>query len=61
MIKNCALSQPLLLWNKFKEKFTEDIFRRQRNKTDYNIYTDELFNITLIYIEDKLLSMGDIN
>ena len=48
----------LNLWNKFKDKFTEYISRRQWNKTDYIIYTDELFNITLIYIEDTLLSMG---
>lgn len=60
LLKDCALSNPLELWNKFKDEFTDDILNRlQYEHPDIPItYTEEMYHQSLSIIQDKLLQHG---
>ncbi|CAB3251273.1 unnamed protein product [Arctia plantaginis] len=55
IITTCFPSQPIQLWNKYKDDICEDILHRlriQTNNPDIQI-TDEIYNEGLILIEDQ--------
>ena len=58
MITMCNVSNPLRIWNKYKEDFTEDYLFKAKHINPSAIYSDTLFNLALIYIEDKLQELG---
>ena len=60
MIVYCQVADPISLWEKYKEYFTEDIFhRQQREFSQFDIqYTEEIYNEGLTLIEDKLLAIS---
>ena len=58
MINMCNVSNLLRIWNKYKEDFTEDYLFKAKNINPSAIYSDTLFNLALIYIEDKLQELG---
>ena len=53
-LTSCVPSNPQQLWDKFKKNMSEDIlYRKQKlNICEDLDYTDEIFNETLIIIED---------
>ena len=57
---SCEISDPLRLWNLFKEDFCDDILHRARIRGgNMNMdYTEAIFNVGLIELEDKLLDLG---
>ena len=62
MLKTCHLSNPLELWMKHKENFSEDILHQTRilhNDMEME-YSDIIFNTVLVIIEDKLISLGGL-
>ena len=58
MLYQCEISEPLRLWNKFKEDLSKDILYRSKLINSESIYNDNIFNLSLIDIEDKLVSIG---
>ena len=54
MLNICGLSEPSLIWNLYKENFSKDFYRRERNINEDAIYADGIYNLCLIHIEDKL-------
>jgi len=56
MLATCGISNPVELWDDFKEHLTEDIlFQRRRLAEDPQLpFTDADFNQSLLYIEDKV-------
>ncbi|CAF3387997.1 unnamed protein product [Rotaria sp. Silwood1] len=60
LLTACGLSNPRQLWESHKESLTEDILmqvRRQNPGIDL-VYTSDMFNQALIFIEDKVVEMG---
>ena len=55
MLNICGLSEPSLIWNLYKENFSEYFYRREININEDAIYADDIYNHYLIHIEDKLL------
>ena len=65
LLTACAISNPLLLWEKFKENLSEDILlqlRRDNLQLQVN-FSPDIFNKALIFLEDICLSMSgrDLN
>ncbi|XP_050065533.1 uncharacterized protein LOC126554507 [Aphis gossypii] len=61
IITTCFPSQPIQLWNKYKDAICEDILHRlriQTNNPDIQI-TDEIYNEGLILIEDQCLTIAN--
>ncbi|XP_026482740.1 uncharacterized protein LOC113390965 [Ctenocephalides felis] len=61
IITTCFPSQPIQLWNKYKDDICEDILHRlriQTNNPDIQI-TDEIYNVGLILIEDQCLTIAN--
>ena len=61
LLTTCGPSNPKQLWETHKESLAEDILiqtRRQNPGLDLT-YTDDMFNQTLILLEDKVLEMSD--
>ncbi|XP_026467825.1 uncharacterized protein LOC113371412 [Ctenocephalides felis] len=61
IITTCFPSQPIQLWNKYKDDICEDILHRlriQTNNPDIQI-TDEIYNEGLILIEDQCLTIAN--
>lgn len=59
IITTCFPSQPLQLWEKFRDAMTDDILHQARNTTANQDleYTQDMYNQALIYIEDFCLIM----
>ncbi len=60
LLHTCGLTQPKQLWEEFREDLSED-FKHQiqlRNPGLEVVFNDEIFNLALIAIEDKVLSLG---
>ncbi|GBP02221.1 hypothetical protein EVAR_87047_1 [Eumeta japonica] len=57
----CQPSDPLELWNKFRDALCEDILNRMRNENqDMTLaYNDDIYNDGLIIIEDKIHEISD--
>ncbi|CAB3235853.1 unnamed protein product [Arctia plantaginis] len=57
----CQPSDPLELWNKFRNDLCEDILNRMRNENqDMTLaYSDDIYNDGLIIIEDKIHEICD--
>lgn len=57
----CNPSEPIMLWNKFRDDLCEDILNRIRNENgDITLqYTDEVYNEGIIIIEDKIHEICD--
>ncbi|GBM05590.1 hypothetical protein AVEN_94849-1 [Araneus ventricosus] len=63
MLQTCSMSNPTEFWNLHKENMTEDILHEKRiriNNMDLT-YTNEIFNKTLIALEDKIKASGGTN
>lgn len=61
IITTCFPSQPIELWNKYKDDICEDTLHRlriQTNDPDMQI-TDEIYNEGLILIEDQCLTIAN--
>ncbi|CAF4338045.1 unnamed protein product, partial [Rotaria magnacalcarata] len=56
----CGSSNPEKLWESYKESFTEDILIQARRENPGLVlnYTPDMFNQTLIILEDKALAMA---
>ncbi|XP_067951816.1 ATP-dependent DNA helicase pif1-like [Watersipora subatra] len=63
MLSTCQLSHPLQLWQEFKEHLAEDIlFHERQLLQDQQLqFTDRMFNIALIFIEDQVLEVTNNN
>ncbi|MEE4247716.1 MAG: hypothetical protein V2I33_20120, partial [Kangiellaceae bacterium] len=61
MVATCGLSDPLQLWETFKESMAEDIlFQARAVALDPNLpFTNAVFNEALLRIEDKVLDLTD--
>lgn len=57
MISCCQLSNPIALWNDHKEAMTEDILYAARQSDPSMDYTPDIFNKSLILIENKVIDM----
>ena len=59
LLTTCGASNPGQLWESYKESLTEDILiqTRRRNPGMTLDYTPDMFNQTLIILEDKALGM----
>ena len=60
MLHMCSISNPLSLWKTHKESMSEDYLRHSRTLTNNSNlpYNQGIFNRTLIYLEDKILSFS---
>ena len=54
MLNLFSLSELFTIWNKYKEYFTDDYHHLAKKNNDQVTYSNNIFNLTLIYIEDKL-------
>ncbi|XP_067945105.1 uncharacterized protein [Watersipora subatra] len=63
MLSTCQLFHPLQLWQEFKEHLAEDIlFHERQLLQDQQLqFTDRMFNIALIFIEDQVLEVTNNN
>ncbi|GBO42859.1 hypothetical protein AVEN_275276-1 [Araneus ventricosus] len=63
MLQTCSMSNPTELWNLHKENMADDILHetRIRNNSMDLTYTNEMFNKTLIALEDKIKALGGTN
>ncbi|XP_067949868.1 ATP-dependent DNA helicase pif1-like [Watersipora subatra] len=63
MLSTCQLSHPLQLWQEFKEHLAEDIlFHERQLLQDQQLqFTDRMFNMALIFIEDQVLEVSNNN
>ncbi|PAA84583.1 hypothetical protein BOX15_Mlig017082g4 [Macrostomum lignano] len=61
LIATCGLSNPLQLWEDFKEDMAEDILHRARQLLQEQElpFTEAVFNEALLRIEDKVLELTD--
>ncbi len=61
IITTCFRSQPIQLWNKYKDDICEDILHRLRIRTNnpHMQITDEIYNEGLILIEDQCLTIAN--
>lgn len=57
MISCCQLSNPIALWNSHKEAMTEDILYTARQSDPSIDFTPEIFNKSLILVENKVIDM----
>jgi len=59
ILSTCFLSQPVQLWEKYKDYIAEDILHRMRQETHNHCldFTEEIYNEALIFIEDLYLAM----
>jgi len=61
LLTTCGPSNPGQLWESYQESLAEDILmqaRRQNPGMDL-VYTSDMFNQALIFVEDKVLGMSD--
>ena len=60
ILKTCEVSNPLELWQKYKNDLAEDFkYQVQLRVPDREIeFSDEIYNSALIDIEDRIVSMG---
>ena len=60
MLHSCSMSNPLALWEKYKDELSEDFLHQTRlqNPTLQIDFGPEIFNLALIALEDKLAEMG---
>ena len=60
LLITCGLSNPGQLWESHKESLTEDILMRARirNPGMDLIYTSNMFNQALVFLEDKVRYMA---
>ncbi len=61
LLTTCGPSNPEQLWESYKESLAEDILmqtRRQNPGMD-SVYTSDMFNQVLLFLEDKVLEMSD--
>lgn len=60
MLMFCQLSDPLTLWEKYKETLSEDIRRQMEKHLQGNAehIMEEVFNKCLVLIEDALFTLG---
>ncbi|XP_065356368.1 uncharacterized protein LOC135950766 [Calliphora vicina] len=59
MLKNCQISNALILWEKHKDNFSEDIKRQLEIELQQEMQNlDEVYNRCLIEIEDAILLIG---
>ena len=60
LLITCGPSNPGQLWESYKESLTEDILiqARRQNPGMALVYTPDMFNQTLIILEDKALGMA---
>lgn len=56
----CQVSDPLSIWEKFKEYLSEDLKRQLERQGDVDVehITDVVFNKCLLVIEDAVLALG---
>lgn len=61
ILTTCAPADPLTLWEQFKESLSENVLRRiQMTNPNNDIQlSDEIFNETLILIEQKCISISN--
>lgn len=61
ILTTCAPSDPKRLWKNHKESLTEDILwqAQQKNPTLNRVFTTELFNQSLILLEDKCIEINN--
>lgn len=61
IISTCFPSQPLELWEKYKDAMADDILHQARNvNADPELqFSSEMYNQALIYLEDICLSMAN--
>ena len=60
LLTTCGLSNPGQLWESYKESLTEDILMRApiQNPGIDLVYTSNMFNQTLVFLEDKVRWMA---
>ncbi|XP_071575058.1 uncharacterized protein [Temnothorax nylanderi] len=60
MLAFCQLSEPLSLWEKYKDSFSEDIMRQVERelKGSAQNMIDEVYNRCLVMIEDAVMALG---
>ena len=60
LLKTCEVSSPVTLWQKYKNDLSEDIkYQAQLRNPGAEIeYNDRIYNMALIDIEDRIISMG---
>ncbi|CAM1299818.1 Uncharacterised protein r2_g976 [Pycnogonum litorale] len=58
MLQSCHISNPIELWETYKENLSEDFLYQAQRRHSAAQYTNSIFNLTLIAIEDKVLSLG---
>ncbi|XP_077282750.1 uncharacterized protein LOC143908816 [Temnothorax americanus] len=60
MLAFCQLCEPLSLWEKYKDSFSEDIMRQVERelKGSAQNMIDEVYNRCLVMIEDAVMSLG---
>ena len=58
LLQQRVISSPLILWEKYKENFAEDILNQHRVINPNLQYNDIIFNEVLLLIEDKVISLG---
>ncbi|XP_031333941.1 uncharacterized protein LOC116163953 [Photinus pyralis] len=61
IISTCFPSRPVQLWEQHKDAMTDDILHQARNASEHTElqYTAEMYNQSLIYIEDMCLMMAN--
>ena len=59
ILKTCEVSNPLVLWQKYKNELSEDYkYQQQLRFPEREIaFSEEIYNFALIDIEDRVLSM----
>ena len=62
MLQACQLSNPISLWNKFRDHMAEDFLNRvRRENRDVQVeFSDEIYNQALLDLENKIQEMGGI-
>ena len=58
MLNLFSLCDRLTIWNKYKEYFYDDYYQLAKKNNDLVTYSNNIFNLALIYIEDKVLTIG---
>lgn len=60
LISTCGLSNPVQLWEKYKNAFAEDTLHRRRQQSNHDVTTfnNLIYNEALMLIQDKVISIA---
>ena len=61
MLMSCEISNPMGLWDKYKEGFSEDILFQAQQVNPEAQFDETTFNKALILMEDHLINLGGQN